>query len=89
MGTQCSAATEIFKPTSTQHQDSQMTAKYLSKQRFSKASVVLAFNKEKGRLFFPNSLTLHQMMELLLTCCTQQLCLPRTRGVHKKAKPWQ
>lgn len=66
-----------------------MPAKYLSKERFSKANVVLAFNKEKGRLFSLNSLRLLQTMELLPTCCTQQLCLPLTRDVHKKAKPWQ
>lgn len=54
-----------------------------------KANVVLAFNKEKGRLFSLNSLRLLQAMELLPTCCTQQLRLPLTRDVHKKAKPWQ
>jgi len=66
-----------------------MPAKYLSKERFSKSNVVLVFKKEKCRLFSPNSLTLLQMMELLPTCCTPQLCLPLTRDVHEKEKPWQ
>lgn len=65
-----------------------MPAKYLGKERFSKANLVRAFNKEKGRLFSLNSLRLLQTMELLPTC-TQQLCLPLTKVVHKKAKPWQ
>lgn len=69
-----------IQPASIQYQDSQMPAKYPSKARFSKANVVLAFNKEKRKFFSPNSLRLLQMMALLLACCTQQLCLPLTTG---------
>lgn len=58
-----------------------MSAKYLSKERFSKANVELTFNKEKG-----SSLRLLQLMELLLTWCTQQLHLLLSRDAHKKSK---
>lgn len=67
-----------IQPTSIKYHDSQIPAKYLSKERFSKANVLLAFNKEKGRLFSLNNLRLLQAMKLLLTFCTQQLFLPLT-----------
>lgn len=67
-----------IQPTSIKYHNSQIPAKYLSKERFSKANVLLAFNKEKGRLFSLNNLRLLQAMKLLLTFCTQQLFLPLT-----------
>lgn len=78
-----------IQPTSIKYHDSQISAKYLSKERLSKANVLLAFNKERGRLSSLNSLRLLQAMELLLACCTQLLFFPLTWDVHKKAKSWQ
>lgn len=52
-------------PTSIQHQNSQVPAEHLSKERFSNASLILAYNKEKGKLFSLNSLRILQMLKLL------------------------
>lgn len=38
-----------IQPTSIKYHNSQISAKYLSKERFSKANVLLALNKERGR----------------------------------------
>lgn len=78
-----------IQPTSIKYHNSQISAKYLSKERFSKANVLLAFHKDRGKLFSLNSLRLLQAMELLLACRTQQPFLPLTWDVHKKAKSWQ
>lgn len=54
-----------IQPTSIQHQNSQVPAEYLSKERFSNASLVLAYNKEKRRLFSSNSSRILQTLKLL------------------------